>query len=606
MKKRCFPGGGAIGVAVALLLPFGLQAQWMTQRINLSAGWNAIHLKVNPMNTACEAVFSSPRITEVSWWNRDRISDGTGSAIVDSYNWYRDPSKAEACTFGHVVGDQRYLVYATSAVQLDVIGTPAIPKGIIYLGESNLVGVNVNNLVSAGNEPTYYEYFAPFYYRTPSWYAVSSSNTAVRLSNSAKIMDASKAVWLDAVGNGMTGIATFTGPFLLTLGNSDKTVNWTDDPNVARTITVKNISSEARVLRFEHNTSQEPPTGARRRVGNIRLLRETVDWSGGYANYTFVPMSFPFTTNLAAGASFDLRLKPDTSRMAATAAGDYMSVLVISDKGSTLSGELRPDGTCLYRVGVCASGSLMSDAASSAAGLWVGTVVLGEVNRAKMLSSDDAVDGQWDSTRMLDAPHPFQFRLLVHVDGSRNAKILKEVFTAKAGPESETRLLTDRATAIAFRERYPDGTIRRSASANFPFMPPLALTGGTFMEGGDTLTATIAQPYDDKTNPFVHSFHPQHDNLAFNNQRPSKLGSGDEGTGEYESWGVTRMVSLTFESEDSAGAASPEAWNRTITGGVYEETVHGLTGVGKPIKTRGVFRLTKVSDVSALTTGVIP
>lgn len=579
------------------------RAQWITQRINLKSGWNAIHLKVNPSVTDCASVFSSPNIDEVTWWNRDRISDGTGAAIVDSYNWYRDPSKAEACTFGHVVGDQRYLVHATTTVQLDIIGTPAIPKGTIYLGESNLVGVNVNNLASSGGEPTYYEYFMPFYYRTPSWYEVSAENTAVRLPNSARITDASKAVWLDTEG---TGVATFTGPFLVTLGNSDQTVNWTDDATAVRTINVKNISSEARILRIERNSSQEPPTGARRCAGDIALLRDTIDWSGGFANHVFVPMPFPFTTNLAAGASFELGIKPDVSRMAATDAGDYMSVLVISDKGSTIAGESRPDGTCLYRVGACAAGSLMSDAVSSAAGLWVGTVVLGEVNRAKMLSSDDAVDGQWDSTRMLDAPHPFQFRLLVHVDGSRNAKILNEVFTAKATPESDTLLLTDRATAIAFRERYPGGTIRRTASANFPFMEPLALEGGTFMDGGDTLVATITQQYDDKANPFVHSFHPQHDNIAFNNQRPSKLGSGDEGRGEYESWGVTREISLAFDETDSTGAASPEMWNRTITGGTYEETVHGLTGQGKPIKTRGIFRLTKVNDIPTLTTEVIP
>lgn len=591
--------------AVAIMLSQVAKAQWMAQRIELVAGWNAVHLKVNPADARCESVFSDARIAEVTWWNRDRISDGTGTAIVDSYNWYRDPSKAEACTFGRVVGDQCYLVYSTSAVWLDVIGTPAIPRGTIYLGESNLVGVNVNDLASSGNEPTYYEYFRPFYYRTPSWYEVSPANTTVRLSNSARIRDASKAVWLDAEGSGVT---TFTGPFLLSLGgaNAAQTLSWTDDATKVRTLKVRNDSSEDRVLRIERASSLEPPSGFNRCVGNVELLRETIDWSAGYANHTFVPMSFPFVTNIAAGATFELNLRPDTSRMAATAVGDYMSILVVSDKGSTIAGESRPDGTCLYRVGASSSGSLAANAVSSAAGLWVGTVVLGEVNRAKMLSTDDAVDGQWDSTRMLSAPHPFQFRLLVHVDASRNAKILKEVFAAKATAEGDTVLLTDRATAIAFRERYSGGTIRRTSSANFPFAGPIALSGGTFMDGGDTLTATVVQPYDDRTNPFVHSFHPQHDNVAFNNMRPSKLGSGDEGRGEYESWGVTRQISLTFDATDSTGAASPDIWNRTVTGGTYEETVHGLTGQDKPIKTRGIFRLSKVNDVPTLITEVIP
>ena len=53
-------------------------------------------------------------------------------------------------------------------------------------------------------------------------------------------------------------------------------------------------------------------------------------------------------------------------------------------------------------------------------------------------------------------------------------------------------------------------------------------------------------------------------------------------------------------------AASSDSWNRTVTGGTYEEKVYGLIGPEKPIVTRGVFRLSKVNDVAALTTEVIP
>ena len=133
-------------------------------------------------------------------------------------------------------------------------------------------------------------------------------------------------------------------------------------------------------------------------------------------------------------------------------------------------------------------------------------------------------------------------------------------------------------------------------------MEPLALTGGAFAVAGVKLSATFTQAYDDKTNPFVHAFHPQHDNLEFNNQKPSKLGDGDEGRGEYESWGVTREISFTFAAEDPVGGANVE-WNRTVVGGLYEETVSGLTGQGKPILTRGAFRLTKVNDARRICSG---
>ena len=226
-------------------------------------------------------------------------------------------------------------------------------------------------------------------------------------------------------------------------------------------------------------------------------------------------------------------------------------------------------------------------------------MVLAQVNRAKMLGSSNP---EWDADALLTAPHPFQFRLLLHVDENGKAKILKEVFTAKADAGADTMLLTDRKTAIAFRGEYPNGTIRRTSSANFPFMAPLALTGGTFMKPDDTITGTITQAYDDKTNPFVHAFHPQHDNVEFNNQKPSTLEDGASGVGDYESWSVTRKISLQFLESDPSNAAGEE-WNRSVTGGLYDETVTGLIGQGKPITTRGIFRLTRVKDVKALHSG---
>ena len=54
----------------------------------------------------------------------DRLDDGTGSAVTDFCNWYRN--SAEPSTFGRVIGDKRYLVKASAATTLKVKGTPAI------------------------------------------------------------------------------------------------------------------------------------------------------------------------------------------------------------------------------------------------------------------------------------------------------------------------------------------------------------------------------------------------------------------------------------------------------------------------------------------------
>lgn len=578
-------------------LSLGAYAQWTTQRIPLVRGWNAIHLKVNPADTSCTAVFSDSAITQVSWWNRDRLDDGTGSAVSDFCNWYR--ASAEPNTFNRVVGDQRYLVYSTRAFNLDVVGMPVIPKGTIYLGESNLVGVNVPR-VGGSDSPTYYEYFKPFYNRSPSWYGVTPDNQSILLGNRVLATNYSAAVWLQAAGSGIT---SFTGPFALSLDKSGDVMSWTSSTD-ARTLTIKNTSSEDRVLKIARVTTSQPPTGHGTIAGIAHLLIESIDWSEGYAKRVYGPLSFPLVTNLAAGASFEFRVKPNLANMPATgdASRNYMSILKITDEGSTIDGEVRAGGTCEYRVGVFASGTLAAATKASAAGLWVGSVVLDKVNRAKMLGS---ATPEWDPNALMTAPHPFQFRLIVHVDANGAVKILKQVFTAKRTADAEgSDLLTDRDTAISYRGLFPNATIRRTASANFPFMVPLALTGGEFMAPDATLSGTFTQEYDDKTNPFVHAFHPQHDNVEFRNKAPYTLGSGDEGVGEYESWGVTRTVSLKFLAEDPAGAAG-QNWNRTVTGGEYAEAVNGLNGQLKPILTKGIFRLSKVSDTPVLTTGVI-
>ena len=82
-----------LAAASALLLPLGLcprvaEACWMTQEIPLVAGWNAVHVKVNPFDNGCNAVFGGGGVDQVTWWNRDRRDDGTGTVSADTFAWY--------------------------------------------------------------------------------------------------------------------------------------------------------------------------------------------------------------------------------------------------------------------------------------------------------------------------------------------------------------------------------------------------------------------------------------------------------------------------------------------------------------------------------------
>jgi len=576
--------------AIAGLLGLTAEAVWMEQTIPLKAGWNAIHVKVNPYEAAC-ADFFGPNVDQVTWWNPDDSDDGTGIVASDSYTW--ETAAPEVNTFGCVIGGACYLVHATVATNLTVVGTPALPKSAIRLGQQNQVGLWVPN----GGAAT-----ASLYFGLPAdWlaldacYAVSVKNTAVLQKPSAQLTNPSQAFWLNTVG---TGTKSYMGPLELSVDSTEKILHW-EKSSLPRAVTVRNLTDKPRTVTFGFEASLPPPAGQGTKAGDIQLLREVTDWSQGIVRRSYVPIEYPFATNLEAGATFTMKVRPNTKAQTATE-GDYLGILVVSDAGteSLLSG-VRAKGVCEYRVGLKSSASLSEEA--NVAGLWIGNVSLTGVNRAQMLTS---ADQEWDAEKIQDATQSFEFPLIVHVADGGAVKLLKQAFVGSDVANDRTAtVMADKATAKAFRRKYPTAKIRRVSSANFPFMSPLAFDGAAdFQKDGGVLTATVAQSFDAKDNPFQHRFHPNHDNLAFNNGKPSWKEDGAAGTGDYESWTVTRTVKLTFAGSDPAGYADAD-WNRTVCGGTYRETISGLNKT--PVIVEGAFRLTKTLDTPVLTEGSV-
>jgi len=107
-----------------------------------------------------------------------------------------------------------------------------------------------------------------------------------------------------------------------------------------------------------------------------------------------------------------------------------------------------------------------------------------------------------------------------------------------------------------------------------------------------TLVRTITVPFNDKSNPFVHQYHPDHDNKdrGFEN-----LEAG------VESYGITRTCTFTFTATPPAGsAANVASWGSTIIGGTYAETIAGIHK--DPIEMSGRFELRRASEDGTLVT----
>lgn len=138
MKRKY---SGFIVATVIISVASQVNAQWLTQQIDLTTGWNAVHLYVQPANDSCSEIFADKPVSVVSWWCRDVSLLGVMPPAPDMRNWYAvDPA---ASTFYRMLGGECYLIQATAPTTITVKGTPALPTSSLWLGKPNLVGMSV-------------------------------------------------------------------------------------------------------------------------------------------------------------------------------------------------------------------------------------------------------------------------------------------------------------------------------------------------------------------------------------------------------------------------------------------------------------------------------
>ncbi len=271
--------------------------------------------------------------------------------------------------------------------------------------------------------------------------------------------------------------------------------------------------------------------------------------------------------------------------------------------------------------------------AESYTGLWVGSVSVDKVTESQIPSNNAF-------TYPTPVASPFKFRILLHVDTNGNTRIIKDVIQmwkpGNQGNPGHYALITDDTLipnnfvcdSLADTEfchristaAYDFDGLHVSMNGAFSLTNPL--TGQPGQLTGQ-LILTPANP----TNPFMHRFNPEHDNLteefkplknlavfdAEGNEakkvcslalpRRSCTVDADCPAGEIcavntpilEVYRVTRDMTLTFSSDDPN---SSPAWGSSLMGGLYEETLKGLHKY--TIKVSGTFRLQKVTAIGEL------
>lgn len=191
-------------------------------------------------------------------------------------------------------------------------------------------------------------------------------------------------------------------------------------------------------------------------------------------------------------------------------------------------------------------------------------------------------------TELGAVPTPFPLRLIVHKGSDGTTRLLQRVFV---GPDAVT---TNVILTLDEKNLHPGflAQARRLSAVHLPLSKVGWDLEGDF-GGVGILNAVLKEGHDDTgSNPFLHAYHPDHDNLDALFQSELKRGQ--------ESYGIRRQITLSFvpPGDDFSSRVAGSARVR----GTYLENIvlEGGDNQTRTVVTKGTFVLNRVSSIGTL------
>ena len=610
------------------------RAQWSTESFPLQPGWNAVYLNVDSSYDSLDNIVgadNSNPITQVWLWQPSQataqfVSDPQQPTTGNSQwlSWVR--SIGPLSKLRSLVGNQAYMVYVPTdglPYTWKLKGKPVPPQ---YLWKST--GLNLIGFPSVPTNPaTFDTYLAP----APQLEAslASSPNAgiyayvggALGFNNpqqvftlSAQPVNRGQAFWVRT-----GGFNSYFGPFNVLLSSSSG-INFGDklsqfsfrlQNQTASPLTV-NLSS----VRSEPAPASQPPV----RGETPLLLRGSLNLTN---------LTYGFTTLNGATNRITLQPQGQPGSDVEVVVGLNRSVLT-NAPGDLLAGILRlTDATGLEQVDVPVSAQMVSNA-----GLWVGTAVVGVVNQylnsyytaatlrdmtniltqlnlsnsptvSYMLETNTSriivlttTNGTYlpkqTDTSPAGVARPFSLRLIVHSGTNGLNTLLQRVYV---GPAVSNQQI------VAVRQSLLDpnqlSSARRISCTHLPWEPEdqnLGYASHAPLLRGSSVSFTVFLPHDDqRSNPFLHTYHPDHDNLSADYSAALKPG--------IESYSIRRLITL-YINPPKNDFASLTAAGSTLAGN-YSETMilegDPTINQSRTFTSGGNFQLNRISNIATLT-----
>ncbi|MDG2124837.1 MAG: hypothetical protein P8J87_14125 [Verrucomicrobiales bacterium] len=545
----------------------------MPERYPVKAGWNAIWLPHDCFHAEISDLV--PASVEEIWrWNplasTTQFTDSPSAPIQPDTQWFvwKNGIPLES-TMTEFTPNAAYLIKVAEGspdFTLELVGSPVPP---VYRWKSsgvNLLGFPMQTPVdpTTRNFESFLSYSAdisagPDIFKYDG--GALGSNPVQVFAPLLEPVRRGQAYWIRS-----TQFSDYYGPLRVTVARSGLSFG---DAGTILSLRVANVTSEPVAATLAAVASANAPPGQAAVAGEVPLrLRGGIDPATGQFQYD--NFSAPVVQNLAAGQEVELIFAVDRTAMIGAAGDVFQSILQITDS------------TNISRINLPVSARV-----SSRSGLWVGAAVVSKVDQITTSPSSVATTDPAGFSTDADASAPaaFPIRLILHRDDSAEMKLLQQVFV---GEDAAGERIV--ATAESFLEPAKIGDARRLSSAIFPLDTKVAGSGDDLGLTGSAMF-TFSLPYDAPTNPFVHTYHPDHDN------KDARFSAAPLPEGA-ESSEVTRSITLTFVSDPASLGVSDLEWGSAVLGGDYAETITGLRA--QAINVKGSFVLRRVSKIPIL------
>lgn len=602
----------------ATALPFATlpaRAQWFQTTYALKGGWNAIFLHGDASYADPDTLFpnsgGTAGVQEVWRWNpKPNQVQFTASPLIPSpgtpeWNVWKRGRPLES-NLSLLTGQTAYLVKCSgllSASHSVPIVQKALPPAATWVRSgANLLGFPTKQ--NAGNYPSFSTYFQTF----P---AATSANTKIykyvggdlgpanplqTFSPSAERVDRNQAYWFEAevVGN-------FFAPLDISLSQAPGI----DFGRTGAIVTarVRNTTAANITLTLTPVASLAAPSGQDAVTGQVPLMKRTFDTgSASWLETPTVTIASPAAAILQAEATAFIDGGAVSGITVPVPGAGYFSPPDITIEEPPVGG-VRGTAVAAVKNGMVSGISVTSGGIgyTSVPAITVAPPPARTGARASAIVENGKVTGfsiQDGGSGYLVAPsitlptpvasgtttaRTLPLRVLLHVEDGGAARLLSQVFLGK---------LTNGTHGICTREAGLSTADKASAArfitTHLPLDRVLGSGSGT-VAPGQTLVRTVSIPFDDDANPFVHRYHPDHNNK---DARGNPLGAG------VESYGITRTISFQFTTVPPSGV-SPTGWGSSTIGGNYTEVIKGLHR--QDLTVTGTFVLRRASENGNLT-----